>query len=153
MSEKPAMSPEEKAFREVLESFELLLVVKGILVGLMLGVVECHAIQPIAAWAGVLPWGPKMWVAIGGAVLYLVCTVGLYYGKKWAPWVAIVGPLVGFSVVLGGQMLDTPVRPDVWTWGGAALQVPGIVLAAWLVLLERHTERQKKELQTGASGA
>ena len=44
------------------------------------------------------------------------------------------GSVVGFTAVVGGWLLGTNVRPDVWTWGGAVLQVPAGLLAVLTAL-------------------
>jgi hypothetical protein len=103
----------------------------GWLCGLMLGVVVSHAVQPAAWLAGEFTWRPKFAVAIAGAVLYLVCLVGLHLKTRWALWIAIAGPCVGLCLVLTGWALGLGVRPDVFQAAGAVLQVPALVAAIY----------------------
>ncbi len=145
MSKDEYTEAEKKDLRAFLDEREARTLFQGLILGLMAGITVLHGIQPIAALVGSLPWVPKMWVAVAGAVLYGTCAVGLYFGVRsdgtggrWALRSALVGPLEGFPALVVGFFLGTAVRPDVWTWGGAVLQVPAQVLAVVLLHPPRH---------------
>jgi hypothetical protein len=101
---------------------------------LMLLVALSHLLQPL-----LLVWRPKFVVASAGAVLYTVCFLGLLRHRRWALWIAVLGPILGFSTLcLGAALLALgviriPLRPDVYTFAGGLFQVPALVLAAGLL--------------------
>lgn len=102
----------------------------GLLVGLMLGIVQAHAVQPLAAWLGPLTWQPKYYVSIAGAVLYTVCLVLVAARNRVGYWIAIVGPLVGLVAVALSVAFVPGAQSDVFQWSaGAMLQLPAIVIA------------------------
>jgi hypothetical protein len=138
MSADQYSEAEKKQLKDFLDEREERTLFQGLIFGLMCGIVVLHAIQPIAALVGTIPWTPKTWVAVAGAVLYTVCAVGLYIGKRWGMVIAIGGPIVGFTTLVVGWIFGATVRPDVWTWGGAVLQIPAQLVAVMLLRPPQH---------------
>jgi len=109
----------------------------GQIQGLMAGITVTHAVQPVAAAVGELPWKDKYYISIGGGVLYGATLVGLTQRHKWALYVALIGPAVGASAVFGGWALDAAgvidatIKPDAFQIAGGTLQG-----AAWLIALQ-----------------
>ena len=104
---------------------------------LMVCVALSHALQPL-----LLEWRPKFVVATGGALLYTLCAIGLFRRARWGLWIAAIGPLVGFTTLNVGRLLmwagviEIRFAPDVYTWIGAAFQVPALAIAVRLLRAE-----------------
>lgn len=119
----------------------------GITQGLMAGVVVAHGVQPAAVLTGDLAWKDKHVVAISGTALYGVTLGGLVARKRWALWVATIGPAVGLTSVLTGWglgaagVIDAKIRPDVFQLAGGALQVPAAVISVDLLRRTRKPSR------------
>ena len=111
----------------------------GVEQGLMAGVTVAHAVQPLAVVTGDLPWTPKKFVAISGAVLYGATFTGLMFYQRPALKVAVIGPVVGSTTVFGGWILnkagviDLAIKPDVFQLAGGALQLPAAIIAVKLL--------------------
>ena len=109
----------------------------GQIQGLMAGITVMHAVQPIAAAVGDLPWKDKYYVSIGGGVLYGATFVGLTQRQKWPLYVSLIGPAVGSTAVFGGWALDAAgvidatIKPDTFQIAGGTLQA-----GAWLIALQ-----------------
>ena len=109
----------------------------GQIQGLMAGITVMHAVQPIAAATGDLPWKDKYYVSIGGGVLYGATFAGLTQRQKWPLSVALIGPAVGGTAVFGGWALDAAgvidatIKPDTFQIAGGTLQA-----GAWLIALQ-----------------
>ena len=111
----------------------------GAIQGLMAGIAVAHAVQPLAAVTGAIPWNDKYWVATGGGVLYGATFAGLLAEKRWALRVAVGGPVLGLSTVLGGWALgkmgviELQIRPDAFQLAAGVLQAGAIVDALRLL--------------------
>lgn len=111
----------------------------GLQTGLMAGVTVMHAVQPIAAGFGEVPWTDKYYVSISGSFLYGATFVGHVYRQKWSLYIAIFGPVSGFTTVMTtfalGQagVIDLEVRPDVFQMAGGVLQIPAAITAVMLL--------------------
>lgn len=114
----------------------------GLLAGLMAGVVQSHAVQPIAALTGALEWQGKTWVSVAGAVVYSVALALLLLRKRAGLWFAVVGPPVGLTLVLLGALavrlgwLAGPVRVDAFQLVGGVPQLAALWLAAAMLRRE-----------------
>lgn len=123
----------------------------GLTQGLMAGVVVAHAVQPAAVLTGDLAWKDKHVVAISGTALYGATLAGLAGRKRWALWVATIGPAVGLSSVLTGWALgeagviDAKIRPDVFQMAGGAIQVPAAVISVDLLRRTRPDQKAMDE--------
>lgn len=108
----------------------------GLLAGLMAGVVQSHAVQPVAALTGALEWQGKTWVSVAGAVLYGVALALLLLRKRAGLWVAVLGPPAGFTAVLLGVLAvhlgwsSGPMRVDAFQVVGGVPQLAALWLAA-----------------------
>lgn len=111
----------------------------GVEQGLMAGITISHAVQPIAVLTGDLPWTPKKYVAISGAVLYGATFTGLMFYQRPALLVAVGGPVVGTTAVFGGWILnragviDLAIKPDVFQVAGGVMQLPAAIIAVKLL--------------------
>ena len=107
--------------------------------GLMAGITVIHAVQPVAALTGDLPWSDKKWVAVGGTVLYGTAFIGHHYRQRWSLYIPVIGPMVGFTTVMTGFVLSETtdlgieIRPDAFQVAGAVLQLPAMVIS-WRLL-------------------
>jgi hypothetical protein len=101
---------------------------------LMLLVALAHLLQPL-----LLEWRPKFYVASAGAGLYTTCLVGLLKRARWALWIAVLGPVLGFSTLCVGAallrlgLIEVQLRPDLYTALGGLFQIPALVLALGLL--------------------
>lgn len=100
----------------------------------MVLVAVAHGVQPF-----ILAWKPKLFVAISGAILYSTCAAGLFRRARWALWIAVGGPMVGFTTVwIGGLLaylgvIGIKIAPDLYTVIGAVFQVPALFIAVRLL--------------------
>ena len=106
----------------------------GALQGLMLGVAVLHAQQPIAVMTGDLDMTPKIWVAVGGAILYTLTLVGLLMRERWALLITTFGPAVGLTSVLAGGLLGLGTQVDTFQIMGGIPQVVALVIASRMLL-------------------
>jgi len=111
----------------------------GTMIGLMAGIVQAHAVQPIAALTGAVEWRTKFFIAIAGALLYTASLIGLILGRTWGLWIAVFGPLVGLSAVLAGTALTTTIRPDAFQVVGGVLQLVAMVVAVKIITKHRES--------------
>lgn len=113
----------------------------GLLVGLMAGIVQAHAVQPIASLVGELPWRNKFYISIAGAVLYSITLIGLAFEKKWALWITVFGPIVGVTAIIFGTAATTTIRPDTFQVVGGSLQLVALIVACKLLKEGNDGER------------
>ena len=97
----------------------------GVEQGLMAGVTVAHVVQPLAVVTGDLPWTPKKFVAISGAVLYGATFTGLMFYQRPALKVAVIGPVVGSTTVFGGWILNKAGVIDLAISSRTAASVSG----------------------------
>lgn len=108
----------------------------GAIVGLMAGIVQAHAVQPIAAATGAMEWRNKFFISIAGAVLYTIALIGFLRFARWALWIAILGPLVGITAVVIGTATTSTVRPDAFQIVGGTLQIAALLITSKLLKKE-----------------
>jgi hypothetical protein len=102
---------------------------RAIWVGLALAaglVALCDAVQPL-----VLEWKPKLWGAMGGALLYAVIAMGAWRERRAAAVAAMVVPVLPISILaatLAG--VEVPARPDAAMIGILAIQLVAATLGA-----------------------
>jgi hypothetical protein len=111
----------------------------GALQGLLLGIAVLHGQQPVAAWMGSLQWTDKMYVSIGGAILYTISFIGMMLRRRGFLWINLIGPGAGLSFILIGYvlnltgLLESTVRPDVFQIAGGIPQVAAFILSICLL--------------------
>src|SRR5688572_28360561 len=76
----------------------------GRMQALMLGVALAHVVQPVAVVTGLLAWRDKYVVSACGAVLYGFAYVALMSRQRLGLYIALGGPVLGMTAVLGGWL-------------------------------------------------
>ena len=104
-----------------------------------------HALQPVLAWAGVAPWKPKYFVALGGGFLYGTALWLLLRRRRLGLWIAVGGPLSGTLILSTGALLMSlgvihfELRQDLVTVLGGIPQVAAFAVAVKLLRAARIT--------------
>lgn len=101
-----------------------------------------HALQPAAAWVGLVPWKAKFFVSLGGGFLYGTAMVLLFMRKRLGLYIAVFGPLSGTTILSIGALLmwlgviTFELRQDwVTVLGGIPQMIAlgiALVLLGWL---------------------
>lgn len=101
--------------------------------GLTWGTACLHGLEVLEMLTGLIHTSPKMAVAIGGIVIYGAATALLAGQRRSGAWLILAMPFVGGALVVLGHLLGLAMHLDIFNLVIFAVQLPGVVLAAYIL--------------------